>query len=223
MHTVIGEILPLALVVTVSPINIIAAILLLFSPRPIPNASAYLAGFVLGVGGALALVVVVADAIGLTPGSDRSTVASVVLVVVGAALVAGGVLELRKRPGPDEEVALPGWMAGIDAFSTFRSFRVGVLIGAANPKNLAVAVASAVTVANAGLPAAQQVVACAVYVLLAVVGVATPLVVAVALGDRSQSVLESWRTWLVRNNAAVMAVIFLVFGVVLIGKGIAGA
>jgi hypothetical protein len=32
--------------------------------------------------------------------------------------------------------------------------------------------------------------------------------------------LESLRTWLVHNNATVMAVLLLVIGVVVIGKGI---
>lgn len=50
MRTVIGEILPLALVVTVSPLNIIPSILLLFTEKPKRTASAFLLGFVVGVG-----------------------------------------------------------------------------------------------------------------------------------------------------------------------------
>ena len=65
-------------------------------------------------------------------------------------------------------------------------------------------------------------VAGAVYVVIAALGVAAPLVVTVALGDRSKGILESWRAWLEQNNATVMAVLFLVFAVVLIGKGVAG-
>lgn len=34
--------------------------------------------------------------------------------------------------------------------------------------------------------------------------------------------LDSMRAWLTQNNATVMAVLFLVIGVVMIGKGIAG-
>jgi len=65
-------------------------------------------------------------------------------------------------------------------------------------------------------------VAGAVYVVIAGLGVAAPLVVTVALGARSQGILESWRTWLEQNNATVLAVLFLVFAVVLIGKGVGG-
>jgi hypothetical protein len=59
-------------------------------------------------------------------------------------------------------------------------------------------------------------------VVIAVLGVAAPLVVVVALGDRATPILQTWRAWLEQNNATVMAILFLVFAVVLIGKGIGG-
>jgi len=96
-----------------------------------------------------------------------------------------------------------------------------VLIGALNPKNIAMAIAAALSIASVGLTGGQQVVVVVVYVVLAVLGVAAPVVVALVLGDRSQPVLASWKAWLERNNPVVMGVLFLVFSVVLVGKGIA--
>ena len=61
-----------------------------------------------------------------------------------------------------------------------------------------------------------------IYVVIAALGVAAPLVVMLSLGDKAQPILDSWKAWLGQNNATVMAVLFLVFAVVLIGKGIAG-
>jgi hypothetical protein len=52
--------------------------------------------------------------------------------------------------------------------------------------------------------------------------VALPLVVYFAMGARAAEILNGWKTWLAVNNAAVMAVLFLVFAAVLIGNGIAG-
>ena len=60
----------------------------------------------------------------------------------------------------------------------------------------------------------------AVYVVLASLGVATPLVVTLVLGDRSTSILEGWHHWLEQYNEVVMAVLYLVFAFVLIGNGI---
>lgn len=91
-----------------------------------------------------------------------------------------------------------------------------------NPKNLAVGVAAAVAIGSAGLPRSQTVALVGVYTIIAAIGVATPLVVAVVIGDRAQSVLDGWKSWLAQNNTAVVAVLFAVFGVVLIGKGLQG-
>jgi hypothetical protein len=49
-----------------------------------------------------------------------------------------------------------------------------------------------------------------------------PVVLYRALGDRAKATLESLNTWLQANNSTVMAVLFLVIGVALIGKGIGG-
>lgn len=222
MRSVVGDLLPLALVVAVSPINIVAAILLLFSKRPIANATVYLLGFILGVAAMLSGLTALADVIGLSPETDRSRGASALLLALGLFLIVAGVRKFFQRPGPEEKADQPGWMKGIADFGAGRSFLVGVSVGALNPKNIAVAFASAVVVATAQLPVGQQVGVIAIYTLIASIGVATPIVAALALGDRSESVLSGWREWLDRNNGTVMAVIYLFFGVILLGKGIAG-
>ena len=41
-------------------------------------------------------------------------------------------------------------------------------------------------------------------------------------GEKAARVLDGWKTWLQANNSTVMIVLFVVFGVVLLGKGIGG-
>jgi Sap, sulfolipid-1-addressing protein len=69
-----------------------------------------------------------------------------------------------------------------------------------NPGSRAVGVAAAVAIASAGLSTGQQVGAIAVYVLVAVLGVAAPLVVTLAMGEKAQTILDSWKAWLGQNN-----------------------
>ena len=128
MKTVIAEILPLAIVVTVSPINIVAAILLLFSKRPVLNASCYLGGFVAGVAGVFGLLTVIADTIGLSAHSERSRGASVVVLVLGVALLFAAVQKFRGRPGPGETSPLPRWMDGIAGFGPGKSLGIGAAL-----------------------------------------------------------------------------------------------
>jgi Sap-like sulfolipid-1-addressing protein len=62
----------------------------------------------------------------------------------------------------------------------------------------------------------------AAFVVIPSVGVLTPLVLALALGDRSRDVLDGLRGWMARNNAVIMAVLFLLIGAKLVGGSIAG-
>ena len=222
MKDVIGSILPLAIAVTISPIPIIAEILLLFTKKPVADAASYLAGFILGVAGVLAVLVAIAGTINLSAGSGPSKGAAILQLVLGVLLLAAALRQFRGRPKPGQEAAMPKWMNGIAGFAPGKSLIVGVGIGALNPKNIIVGVAAAVAIASASLSTGQEVGAGAVYVLVAVVGVAAPLVVMLAMGEKAQPILDEWKAWLGQNNAVVMSVLFLVFAVVLIGKGIAG-
>ena len=57
--------------------------------------------------------------------------------------------------------------------------------------------------------------------LIGSVGVLAPLVVYLFAGEGAARTLDSWKTWAATHNAAVMAVLFLVFGFKLVGDGIA--
>ena len=219
MRQVIGEILPFAVVVMVSPINIIAAILLLFSPRPVPAAAAYLAGFAAGVGAVLVTFDLVAEQVDWSS-SDSSRVAAVMRIALGVLLLVAAVKKLRKHAAAEGPPELGPRMQGISAMAPRRAARSGLTIGALNPKNIAMALASALAIGAAGLSGAQSVAVIVIYVVLASLGVATPLVVTLVLGDRSTSILEGWHHWLEQYNEVVMAVLYLVFAFVLIGNGI---
>ena len=220
MKTVIGEILPLALVVTLSPINIIPSILLLFGRRPLLGASAFLAGFLAGVAAVLAGLVALVGVVDLAPSSGHTSWAKAIKLVLGIYLLVAAVRKFRSRPRGDDEGSMPGWMDGIASSSPTRSLGVGAVLGASNPKNLVVGLAAAVVLASAGLPASQQLIAGGIYVLVAVLGVATPIVAMLVLGERSGEVLEGWKLWLRQNNATVMSVLFFIFGVILISQSL---
>jgi len=222
VRTVIGEILPLAVVVTVSPINIVAAILLLFTKRPLLNASCYLAGFLVGVAAVLGILTAVAGAAHLDTDSQRSRGVSGLLLALGLGLIVVAVRKFRSRPAAGETPPSPKWMDGITAFGPGKSLAAGLTVGAVNPKNIAVGLASDVTIASAGLAVGQSIGVIAVYTVFASLGVAAPIVAVLVLGDRSDKVLRGWQAWLDHNNTAMMSVIYLVFGVILLGRGIGG-
>ncbi len=220
MAVVFGEVLPLALVVTISPINIIPVILLLFTHRPLFNASCFLVGFIAGVAAVLIAFVALAEAVNLSLGSKHSTWLAALKLALGGYLLVAAVRKFRGRPRSGEEGSLPTWMDGIASFNPGRSVGAGLVLGAVNPKNVVVSLAAAATIASAANSLGQQIGVIASYVVVASLGVAAPILLTMFLGVRSASVLDGWKAWLAQNNATVMSVLFLVFGVVLIGQGI---
>jgi len=217
---VIGDILPLAIGVAISPVPIIAVILMLFSARARTNGPAFLAGWVVGLAVVGAVVLVLSDSGDLSGDSGPSTAAGVVQLVLGALLLLASLRQWRSRPAPGQEPEMPKWLAGVDGLTPVKAASFGLLLSGVNPKNLLLAIGAAVTIGQAGLSTGEQVGALAVFVVLGSVTVALPVVYSRLGGEGAAAHLETAKGWLAANNATVMFVLLLVFGVVLIGKGI---
>ena len=218
----IGDILPLAIGIAISPVPIIAIILMLITPKARSNGLAFLGGWVLGLAIIGTIVLVVANTAGVATSSGPSKTVSAIKLALGLLLLFAAWRQFRKRPAHGEEAPMPKWMKSLDGFTPTRSLAIGALLSGVNPKNLALNATAAAGIAATGLPGVQQAVVLLVLIVVASVGVAAPVGVYFLMGDRATSVLDSWKAWLAANNATVMTVLLLVFGVVLIGKGIGG-
>ncbi len=222
MLDAIGEVLSEAIGVAISPIPIIAVILILFSKKARSNGPAFLAGWVVALCAICAIVMLVGGAADIGTSSGPSKGASVFRIVLGALLLFAAWRQWKKRPAEGEEPHMPKWMAGIEDFTTARSFVVAVGLSGLNPKNLALTIAAAMSVSQANLSTAEALVPLAVFVAIASSTVALMVFIYLLGGEKAARLLDSWKAWLTANNTAVMSVLFLVFGVTLIGKGIAG-
>jgi len=217
----IGDVLPLAIGVAVSPVPIIAIILMLSTPRARTNGPMFLAGWLAGAAIVGTIVLVIADAIGISKG-DPSKAAYSFKILLGLLLLVGAFRQWRGRPREGEEAKTPKWMQVIDSFTGLKSLGMGALLSGVNPKNLLLTIAASATIAQSGISVAEQAGVLAIFVAIGTIGVALPLVVYFSIEKRASEILNSWKTWLAANNPAVMSVLFLVFAFVLIGKGIAG-
>jgi len=218
MGDAIGDTLGYAVGIAVSPIPIAAVILMLFSGRARINSVSFTAAWVAGI--ALVTTVVV-----LIPGleadnSEPSSTTGWIKLVLGVLLLAVGVRQWRTRSGPDDDVAVPGWMAKIDELKPGAAFGLGFLLSALNPKNLLLAVAAGVSIGALPLSTGETVGAVAVFTVIAAISVLVPVIAYLIAGPRLDPTLDTAKGWLIGNNAAVMAVLFLVFGLSLFGDAI---
>lgn len=215
MGQAIGQILGFAVGVAISPVPIIALILMLFSKRATSNSLAFLVGWLLG----LTVVSVIVLAIGLES-SDGDSGGGWAKVIIGVLFLLLAVKQWRGRPGEGDEPHMPAWMSTIDEFTIAKAFGVAVILSAVNPKNLGLTIAAAASIGAAGLDVGQESVVVAVYVVLASITLIVPVVGYLAARERMTPVLDTMKVWLVGNNATVMAVLFVVLGAKLLGDGI---
>jgi threonine/homoserine/homoserine lactone efflux protein len=214
--------LTMAVGVALSPIPIIASVLLVSSPRGRVNGPAFVLGCAASaavIGGAL---IAVGVGSGTTESGGPSTGTSTLKLVLGVVLLGMAARQWRGRPVGDDEPPMPKWMGALDGFSPVKSLVAGVVVTGLNPKNLLLVIAGAAAVAGAGATAGEEAVAWALFTLIAVIGVATPVVISYAMGDRSEELLQRLRKWMAHNNGVIMAVILLLIGVKLLGDGLAG-
>jgi threonine/homoserine/homoserine lactone efflux protein len=220
MAEAIGEVLPLGVGVALSPVPIIAVVLMLGTPRARANGPAFLLGWVIGLALAGAVILLVASGADASEDGDPATWVGVLKLVLGVLLLLVAVRTWRVRPRGDREGELPRWMAAIDRFTASRSIGFGALLSGVNPKNLVLTVGAAAAIAQTGIPAGQQAGALAVFIVVATLGPGIPVAIYFAMGDRAERLLEELKGWMAAHNAGIMAVLCLVIAVKLIGDGI---
>ncbi|KZM77522.1 GAP family protein [Cellulosimicrobium cellulans] len=221
MGAAIGQSLPVAVGVLISPLPIVAVVLMLVSGRAKANAFAFLVGWFVAVGAVTLLVATLAGA--ATPDDEGPPLwAAILKIVLGVLLLLLAVKQWRGRPRAGVEPPAPKWMAAIDAFTPVKAAGLAVLLGAVNPKNLLLVVSGGAAIASAA-PADTnaQVVASVVFALVASVGVATPVFIYLFMGSRAATMLDELKAWMIHNNAVIMAVLLLVIGAKMLGDGVA--
>jgi threonine/homoserine/homoserine lactone efflux protein len=219
----IGGILPLAIGVALSPIPIIAVVLMLATPRGRVCGPAFVVGWLIGLAVVGTIVLLVAGSAGATSSDgEPETWVSVLKLVLGLLLLLVGFRQWRGRPQGDTEPALPKWMEQIDTFTPIKAAGLAAALSGVNPKNLIFTVGAAAAISQAGISSGDQAIVMAIFIAIATLGPGIPLGIYYALGDRSGKVLAELRGWMVQNNAAIMSVLILVIAAKLVGDAISG-
>ena len=142
-------------------------------------------------------------------------------IALGVVLLALARRNWRKRPAPGEEAAMPKWLATVESVSPVKALGLGVALAAVNPKNLILTAGAAAGLAQVpgpvddgrrrrhrGVRRDRQ------------PHHRRPGGLRAGRRGAGKATLDSAKAWLTAHNAAVMGVLFLVFGVDLIAKGL---
>ena len=216
----IGDLLPSALAVALSPIPVVAVVLVLGAPEARRAGPAFALGWIAGLlAVSVAVVLVVGN--GDDPGDDDPGL-NWLKLAIGVLFLAMAAQQWTKRPKQGEEPEAPSWMATIDTATPSRAAVLGAALSGANPKNLALTLAASASIAEAGLDRADTTIAVAVYVAIGSTTVAGSVLFYLVDADRAARPLGAVQRFMSDNNAVIMMVVLLLLGAKLLGDGLAG-
>jgi threonine/homoserine/homoserine lactone efflux protein len=216
---VLSELIPLALVVALSPLSIIPAVLVLQSARPAPTGLAYLFGWLLGLLALTALFVEISGLLGGLGGRPPSW-ASWLRIVIGAALVVFGLYRWFTRNAKPHH--LPGTRHITEA-GPGKALALGALLTVLNPKVLFICAAAGLAIGSSGRRfGTGLVIAVLVFVVVAASTVLVPVLAYAVSGNRLDPTLVRVKDWMEEHTGALVAAILVVIGILMLYKGIHG-
>jgi threonine/homoserine/homoserine lactone efflux protein len=218
----VQALLPLALGVAVSPIPIIAVLIMLLSERARVTGWGFLLGWILGIAVACCASILLGGVLEFRSGTWQQYAAALLALLLGVVALVAAQRSWRRRPRHGQSPALPRWLATADQLSIGRSAGLGVLLSAANPKNLLLCQAAGTEIAQSHLPVSQQAWAVLLFTALAAITVALPVLTYATAKRGVSDPLNTLRTWLIAKSSAVTSILLVVIASVLIVRGIRG-
>ncbi|MFB7472411.1 GAP family protein [Kitasatospora sp. NPDC056184] len=220
MGEAVGRMLVSAAGIAISPMALIATVLLLATPRGRANGAAFAAGWTAAL--AAVALVVVPLASRLAAGAVAPDWSWWFELAVGGLLLLLGARQWRDRPREGRVHGPPAWMRTVDRSTPARSAALGAALLAADPKNLLLAVAAAVAIGTGGAPASGEAGAAALLVLIGSLGTLLPLAVHLRGGARAPRRLDEWKAWAATHNTAVLLTLLFVLAASHLGTALSG-
>jgi threonine/homoserine/homoserine lactone efflux protein len=214
--SVLIELIPLALVVALSPLSIIPAVMVLHTPRPRPTGLAFLAGWLVGLAALTSIFLEVSGLLGGLGGKPPSW-ASWLRIVVGAALIVFGTYKWLTRKKSEHT---PKWMQSLSKLTPARAGATGFVLTILNPKVLFICAAAGLAIGTTGLGGTRVWLAVIWYVAVAGSTVALPILAYAVSGDRLHEPLTRLKNWMEAQHAVLVAIILVVIGLMVLYKGI---
>ncbi|MFF5635518.1 GAP family protein [Streptomyces sp. NPDC012825] len=223
MGDAIGQMLASAVGIAISPLPLIAVILMLATPKGRSNGLAFTAGWVLSLAALVTVIVLAGSGADASRGDEGPATWTLWLrLALGVLFLLMGVRQWKDRPREGRTSEPPGWMKAIDRFTPAKAAGLAAALAVANPKNLVLAVGGAVSIASSTASPGGKTVAAALMVLIASLCTLLPLAVYLFGGARSAKVLGEWKAWMTAHNAAIMTTVLVVLGAKYVGDAISG-
>ncbi|CAM2989738.1 GAP family protein [Prescottella defluvii] len=199
----------------VTPAAIAGCVLLLQTKRPLANAVAFFAAFMI----AYTAIGIAALIGGATHDSVRSgTVSHWAGLAVGVVFLTFGVVQVVRKRAPSDTG--PEWMQQLSEAKPRGAFLMGAALSVVNP-NLAIMISGMSVIAASDTTVAAAVTGTVLLLLAAGLDFLVPIGIFVVLGDRAKSGLAAVKRWMIAHDRAIGIAVFFGFGGLFVGRALA--
>jgi threonine/homoserine/homoserine lactone efflux protein len=217
---IFAELLVPAVGIGLSPIPIIAITLILGTARARQNGLAFLGAWLAALTLLSGLLFVFVEGLDNLGGSG--TVMSSLRIILGIGLLWLAFQKWQKRKKMGEDVQVPKWMETLNEAEPGLAAKMGALLGGVNPKNIAFSAVAASAIAQSQLGPTQQWLALLFFVILSSLAVILSVAYYWVGKERAEGQLLKVKDFMVRHNLVIMMGLYVIFGVMLVYKGITG-
>jgi len=214
MTSLLLQILPVAIIITINPVPVVAALVVSTTRRPRACGLAYIATLLVGMALFGALVLLVFGGSLVTRSGASTPFVRWAWLLIGLAFLVAFAVLLVRRPRPAGG-AQPRWMSLVAGMGPLGAVAVGVLL-----VNYEMQTPAMLDILAPDVRRAQAAVALGLFVAFAC---ALPVVIVagVLVAHRRSAVdVDRAKAWLARYNRPVLLVLFAVVGVVYSTKGL---
>lgn len=210
----VQEILPEAIAIAISPVPVLAIILMLSAARGTIKSVALTAGALAG----LVVVWLAVTSLGHNPSTNADgtpqTWFLALQMVLGVLFFAMAFAQFRQRPVTGAPAQAPGWMERIDAASPWVVLPLGVVVVVLlNPKNLSLTFSAAISAAGVDQSRRDDIITLVIFVVVALSTFVAPIIVALLPGEGGDRLLQSLRRFLEARGRTIMVILFVLLGI----------
>lgn len=224
MWVAIGESLPFAIGLMLSPFVVVTGLMLLLGDNGRVKSALLGLGWFVAIATLTAIGFLIVDTSKDASAEATETGVYIGQLLFGILFFVLAVMAWRKRPRGDEptddESKKPSLTSRLDGLSPLGAFGVGAAQGFLVIKNIPLALSAGAVFGEAGLVGGQAAGAVVAFAFVGTLGVLVPLVVAVIGGERITPTLASARVWFEANMSAITITILVVLGAMFLGKGL---
>jgi cytosine/uracil/thiamine/allantoin permease len=216
----VGQVLPSAIAISISPLGIALVVLTLMSPRAKVCGPLFALGWMLGIAILATVAFVLADAADVSTDEDVSTGVDLLQIALAALFFFIAYRAWSGRPRAGDVAPEPKILSAVATMPPLKVAGLGLLSASANFKSVPLAISAGTQLAQTIGTDGSPVVALVVFALASSVAIVVPVAMVIAAGERARSPLASLKAWLVQNMATITIVTFLLMGASSLGHGL---